>query len=594
MIRPTASQPQARDAAPTAHAGRAAGAQAPRDEVQIGSRERVKDPKTGLYRDHGDGHKYMGWNEGLAKLSRDMDRSAALGVGPLGASVASQIERVLSDKTPTEDLQVLADRAMAEKGMPMSFPPEVTAEVAAIRGAAEPRDASVRDLRHLPWNSIDNGELDPKTLELVNSSQDLDQLTCAERLPDDSIKIRVAIADVDSLATKGSAIDRHAMRQGMTVYTDDKIYPMLPRELSEDLTSLDPGVDRMAMVKEYTVRPDGTLADESVYQAYVHNHAKLAYNPVNDWMEGKGPTPPPLEDPKIQEQVRLQDEAAQRIKTSRFENGAIEFESRESRAQLDEKKEKVLALVLHQRNRATETIENLMVAANQVTARFLESKGMPSLRRVVKTPEKWDRIVEYAKTKGTNLPRSANSGALNAFLLDQKAKDPERFPDVCLSIVKMMGRGEYMVEVPGEDATGHFALAVSDYAHSTAPNRRGPDLVGQRIEKAAARGEQCPYTREELEDLAAHFTKQENDISKVERQVSKSAAAKLLKPQIGESFSGFITGSSPKGVWVRIGDPPVEGKVSKGGGMTKVGDQVKVKLVSVNVEKGFIDFAVEK
>lgn len=594
MIRPTASQTQVGNAAPLANAGRAAGAQAPRDEVQIGSPERVKDPVTGLYRDHGDGKKYMGWSEGLAKLSRDMDRSAALGVGPLSGSIASQIEKVLSDKTPSEDLQVLADRAMAQKGMALDFPPEVTAQVAAIREAAKPGDASIRDMRHLPWNSIDNGELDPKTLELVNSSQDLDQLTCAERLPDDSIRIRVAIADVDGLAPKGSPIDQHAMRNGMTVYTDDKIYPMLPRELSEDLTSLDPGVDRMAMVKEYTVRPDGTLADESVYQAYVHNHAKMAYNPVNDWFDGKGPTPPPLEDPKIQEQVRLQDEAAQRIKASRFENGAVEFESRESRAQLDEKKTKVLSLVLHQRNRATELIENLMVAANQVTARFVEERGMPSLRRVVKTPEKWDRIVEYAKTKGTTLPRNADSAALNAFLLAQKDADPKRFPDVCLSVVKMMGRGEYMVEVPGEEATGHFALAVTDYAHSTAPNRRGPDLVGQRIEKAAVRGEACPYSREELEDLAAHFTRQENDISKVERQVSKSAAAKLLKPMIGQSFEGFITGSGPKGVWIRIGDPPVEGKVSKGGGTTKVGEEVKVKLVSVNVEKGFIDFAVQK
>lgn len=588
MIRPTTSQPAAGApvAAPTS---RTSPPQSPSDKVQLGATSEpvfmdprnVKGPKG----------RSMGWHEGLEKLKTDLSRAEALGVGTVGGAVAAAIKSVLNDKSPTEDLQKIADRAMANHGLAMVFGPQVEAQVASIQGAAVPTDPSVKDLRSLPWNSIDNGKLDPKTLELVDSSQDLDQLAVAERLPDDSIKVRVAIADVDSLVPKGSPIDLHAMMNGMTVYTDDKIYPMLPRELSEDLTSLDPGVDRMALVKEYTVRPDGTVADESVYQAWVHNHAKLAYDPVAAWMDGTGPTPPELNDPVNVEQVKLQDEASQRLKKARFEAGSVEMESRETRAKMDDKHDKVLSLEMHHRNRATELIENLMVAANGVTARFLESKGMPSLRRVVKTPEKWDRIVAYAKEKGESLPRTPDSGALNDFLLKMKDQDPKRFPDVSLAVVKMMGRGEYAVEVPGEGATGHFALAVTDYAHSTAPNRRGPDLVGQRIEKAAIRGEACPYSREELEDLAAHFTKQENEISKVERQVSKSAAAKMLKPMIGKTFEGFITGSSPKGTWVRLEDPPVEGKVTKNLGGLEIGKEVKVKLLAVDVEKGFIDFA---
>lgn len=589
MIRPTQSQPAVGVPA-AATPSRTPEPKAPGDRVQLGGTNEpvFMDPR----HVKGPNGKSMGWHDGLAKLKGDLERATALGVGTVSGAVAVAIQRVLADKSPTEDLQVIADRAMAARGMAMEFGPQVLAQVDAIQEAAKPTDASVRDLRSLPWNSIDNGKLDPKTLELVDASQDLDQLAVAERLPDDSIRVRVAIADVDSLVPKGSPVDLHAMMNGATVYTDDKIYPMLPRRLSEDLTSLDPGVDRMALVKEYTVKPDGTLGEENVYQAWVHNHAKLAYDPVADWMDGKGPVPPPLQDPVNAEQVRLQDEAAQRLKKARFEGGAVELDSRQTRAKMDGEHDKVLALEMHHRNRATELIENLMVTANGVTARFLESKGMPSIRRVVKTPEKWDRIVSLAKEKGVELPRNPDSGALNDFLRKMKDADAKRFPDVCLSVVKLLGRGEYMVEVPGEGAEGHFALAVSDYAHSTAPNRRGPDLVGQRIEKAAIRGEACPYSREELEDLAAHFTQQEDNISKVERQVSKSAAAKLLKPQIGQVFSGFITGSSQKGTWVRLEEPPVEGKVTKNLNGLQVGNEVRVKLLEVDVEKGFIDFAV--
>lgn len=529
------------------------------------------------------------WRASLGKLKAHMETAASLGVGGPQAGVAVTVDNWTS-KGPLSDIQAIADRAMSEKGLATRFSDAVLGEVNAIKGAAPlPTDGSIKDLRSLPWSSIDNGDLDAATGKLVNASMDLDQIEMAEKLPDGSIKIRVAIADVDSLAPRGSAIDQHAMLNTRTVYTDDKIYAMLPERLSTDLTSLGPDVDRLAMVKEYVVAPDGSITSEDLYRAMVHNYAKMAYNSVGAWLEGKGAPPPPIRDnPVIAEQVRLQDEAAQRLKTHRFSDGALSLEGRESRVHDNGT---VLALEMHQANRATELIENLMVASNGVTNRGVSGRGYPSLRRIVKTPEKWDQIVALAKEKGETLPSNPDSGKLNEFLVKQRKADPLRFPDLSLSIVKLLGRGEYVVDVPGQDTPGHFCLAVSAYAHSTAPNRRGPDLVEQRIEKAALAGQPCPYSDEELQTLADHFTQREDDVNKVERRVHKSAVAKFLEPQIGKIFDGLITGSGDKGTWVRVVDPPVEGKVTHGGFKSKVGDQVKVKLTDVNVDKGFIDFA---
>jgi exoribonuclease-2 len=583
MIRPTSSGP-ARHVRQGTDSIRRAGHREPVDQVSLGSTPAEPAPT----RPQGRG----GWKETLQLLKEQMETGAASAVaGPLAATA------VRLHEGHTDDLKVIADRAMADKGLATDFSPAVLEEVARLKGPARPDgNPHIRDLRHLLWCSIDNGRLNPQTLELENASRDLDQLTVAERLPNGNVRIYVAIADVDSLVPKGSAVDQHAMINTRTCYTADKIYPMLPERLSTDLTSLNPGEDRLAIIKQFDVTPEGKIAAEDMYRAYVHNHAKMAYDSVAAWIEGKeGPYPPQLQQvPGLAEQIRLQDEVAQKLKAQRFEHGAIQLEDRETRADIQDGQ--VLALHLHQRNRATELIENLMVAANGVTARFLEKQGLPSFRRVVRTPEKWDRIVALARERGTNLPRTPDSKALNDFLVAEKARDPLRFPDLSLAVVKLLGRGEYVVEFPDRPAPGHFCLAVDDYAHSTAPNRRGPDLVGQRLEKAAILARDtgaaaaCPYTDEELEELAKTFTRREADIDKVERQVSKSAAAKLLAHHIGEIYEGLITGASEKGTWVRLLEPPVEGKVVQGARGLEVGDRVRVKLLKVNIERGFIDF----
>ncbi len=472
------------------------------------------------------------------------------------------------------DLRSIAWRVMLERGLLPEFPAAVAAEVQALRGPAA--DTRIRDLRALPWLSIDNDD-----------SRDLDQLSVAEALEGGRVRVLVAVADVDGLVDKGSATDGYAGHNTTSVYTPAAVFPMLPLRLSTDLTSLNEDADRVALIIQMVVGHDGVLAESDVYCATVRNQAKLAYNSVGAWLEGTGPPPGRVEG-VIAEQLRLQDTAAQALRAARHAHGALELETIEARAVFHD--DVLVALEAEEKNRAKELIEDFMVAANGVTARFLAGRGLPSLRRVLRSPERWQRIVELAVGLGGTLPPAPDAAALDAFLRARKAADPVRFPDLSLSIVKLLGSGEYAVERPGAAAEGHFGLAVHDYTHSTAPNRRYPDLVTQRLLKAALAGQGAPYGDDELEALARHCTEQEDNAKKVERQVRKSAAALLLGPRVGERFDGIVTGAAPKGTWVRIFDPPVEGKLVGGETGLDVGDRVRVRLVHTDVERGYIDF----
>ena len=475
------------------------------------------------------------------------------------------------------DLQRIADRAMRERGLEPDFPRDALAEVDSLRGPAA--DPSARDLRDLLWSSIDNDD-----------SLDLDQLSAAERRPDGLTTIRVAIADVDALVTKGGAIDRHAARNTTSVYTAAKLYPMLPERLSNDWTSLVQDEDRLAVVVELGISADGAIDRSDVYRATVRNRAKLAYDGVSAWLEGAAPPPAPLSAiAGLGESLRWQDAAAQKLRASRHERGALDLETIEARAVFAG--EEIHDLEQPLKNRARELIEDLMIATNGVTARFIEDRGLPSLRRVLRSPERWARIVDLARELGTELPAEPDSAALEAFLLRRKAVDPLRFPDLSLTIVKLMGSGEYAVDVPGAEHIGHFGLAVRDYTHSTAPNRRFPDVITQRMLKSALAGAPPAYSLAELRDLALHCTLQEDDATRVERQIRKSAAALLLEGRIGQRFPGIVTGASEKGTWVRVLAPPVEGKLQRGWEGLDVGDRLQVQLLSTDVERGFIDFA---
>jgi exoribonuclease-2 len=476
------------------------------------------------------------------------------------------------------DLRKIARRVMQERGLLPDFSPAAIAEADAASPATAGSEASVRDLRGLLWASIDNDD-----------SRDLDQLTVAEPQAGNAAKILVAIADVDATVRKGSAVDDHARANTTSVYTAAEIFSMLPERLSTDLTSLGEDEDRLALVMEMTVAPEGTVASSAVYRASVRNRAKLAYNAVAAWLDGKGPAPSRLAAvPGLEEQIRVQDRIAQAMKALRHQHGALTLDTAEARAVWDG--EMVTDLRAEPQNRAQELIEGFMVAANGVTARYLESKGFPSLRRVLKAPERWNRIVALAAPFGESLPLEPDAHALQEFLTRRKSADPTRFQDLSLSVVKLLGSGEYVAERPGGPVDGHFGLAVRDYTHSTAPNRRFPDLLTQRLLKAAVAGQPVPYGDDELGALARHCTLQEDNAAKVERQVRKSAAALLLAPRIGERFDGIVTGASDKGTWVRILRPPVEGRVVRGFEGLDVGDRTRVKLVRTDVERGFIDF----
>ena len=473
----------------------------------------------------------------------------------------------------------VARREMLEHGLLPDFSPEALAEAEAIPGHAAPSGEGIRDLRNLLWCSIDNDD-----------SLDLDQLTAADPEPSSKgTRVLVAVSQVAALVGPGSALDEHAVANTTSVYTPAKVFPMLPERLSTDLTSLREGQDRLAMAVEFTVDGEGAVVESRIDPAIVRNKAKLAYSGVGPWLEGEGPVPPALAAvPGLAENLRIQDRVARSLKTRRHELGALELETLDVRAEFDV--ERLVGLVPEGRNRARELIEDFMIAANGAIARFLAARQFPVMRRVVRTPERWQRIVEIAQRHGESLPPVPDPRALNQFLLQRREADPVRFPDLSLSIIKLLGRGEYVASFPGESVIGHFGLAVSEYTHSTAPNRRYPDLIAQRLLERAISGGAIPYSPDQLKALAIHCTKKEDDAQKVERQTSKSAAACLLSDRIGDEFDGIVTGASDKGTWARVLDPSVEGRIARGADGLDVGDPVRLKLLHVDPERGFIDF----
>ncbi|MHB8909813.1 MAG: RNB domain-containing ribonuclease [Syntrophales bacterium] len=475
-------------------------------------------------------------------------------------------------------LKKIAHRVMMERGFIPDFSPQAIAELHGIHGPATRADESTRDLRDLLWCSIDNDD-----------SRDLDQLTVAEAMPNGTAKVLIAIADVDALVKKQSVLDDHARQNTTSVYTVAETFPMLPERLSTDLTSLNYASDRLAIVIEMVLAGDGSLQSSNLYGATVRNRAKLAYNGVAAWLEGNGPMPQGIGTVKgLDENLRLQDRVAQKLKALRHLHGALDLETIEARPVFDG--DELKDLEADNRNRAKDIIEDFMIAANGVTARYLASKKVTSLRRVVRIPKRWDRIIELAAERGSTLPKEPDAKALGKFLVSAKTADPLRFPDLSLSVIKLLGAGEYVVELPGGSVAGHFGLAVKDYAHSTAPNRRYPDLITQRLLKAAVAGHSRPYENDELEALAKHCTQAEDAAKKVERQVTKSAAAILLESRIGEQFDAIVTGAADKGTWVRLLHPPIEGRLESGFEGMDVGHRLRVQLVRTDVERGYIDF----
>jgi VacB/RNase II family 3'-5' exoribonuclease len=475
-------------------------------------------------------------------------------------------------------LRQIARRVMVERGLLPDFSDAARAELSKINSGGAENDGNIRDLTDLLWASIDNDD-----------SRDLDQLTYAEVLPGEKTKIFIAVADVDSLVKVGTAIDQHARVNTTSVYTIGTVFPMLPEHLSNDLTSLNYDEERRAIVVEIEIDADGKTQSSDIYRARVRNHAKLAYDSVAEWLDGTGEMPVALAKVKgLAENIRIQDAAAKKMKKFRHDHGALDFTTIKAKPIFDG--DELRDLQDDRPNTAKSIIEDFMIAANGVTARYLSSKQFPSLRRVVRVPKRWERIVGVAAEQGFKLPSAPNSLALAAFLSKEKATNPLTFPDISLAIIKLLGSGEYVAESPGETSPGHFGLAVRDYTHSTAPNRRYPDLITQRLLKAAMRNEQVPYSKNELESLADHCTKAEDNANKVERQVTKSAAAMLLESRIGEQFDAIVTGSGPKGTWARLFNPPVEGKLSNVTEDIDVGHRIRVQLTHVDVERGFIDF----
>jgi VacB/RNase II family 3'-5' exoribonuclease len=485
----------------------------------------------------------------------------------------------LHQKNGLDQLKSIARQSMIERGLQPDFSPAALMELNAVSQPARESGPEIHDLRGLLWASIDNDD-----------SRDLDQLSVAEVAADGATKILVAVADVDSLVKRGSALDEHARANTTSVYTAAEIFPMLPEKLSTGLTSLGQDQERLSIVIEMTISTAAVIVDSQIYRSRVVNRAKLAYRSVAAWLEGKGPAPEPLAAVAgLDANLRLQDRVAQRLKQVRHERGALSLQTIEPRAVVTDGL--LTDLQTEAKNRAEELIEEFMIAANGVVARYFERQGVPSIRRILRTPERWDRIVTLAAHRGGHLPATADARALNTFLAQRRAADPVGFPDLSLSVIKLLGAGEYALEVPGKPVQGHFGLAVRDYTHSTAPNRRFPDVIGQRMLKAALAGSSLPYTEPELQALAAHCTEQEGNAAKVERQVSKSAAAQLLASHTGQRFEAIVTGASDKGTWVRTLHPPAEGRVVRGFAGLDVGDRLSVQLIHTDVARGFIDFA---
>jgi VacB/RNase II family 3'-5' exoribonuclease len=475
------------------------------------------------------------------------------------------------------DLQAAAKQAMREHGFDPEFPAAVQEQLAAIRSNSRLQPANgVRDLRAMLWSSIDN-----------DTSRDLDQVEFASGVDDQRTRVLVGIADVDAFVSQRSPIDDHAAAQTTTVYTGVQIFPMLPEELSTGTTSLLEGADKLATIIEFTVDADGCVSSSDVYRALVRNQAQLAYGEVGAWLEGEAAPPKVAASAELQAQLRLQDATAQRLKTQRHLHGALDLDTREARPVISGAQ--VTDLIAQEKNRATDLIEDFMIAANGVVARRLES--VSSLRRVVKTPERWDRIVQLAAEQGERLPADPDAKALNDFLARRKAADADHFPDLSLAVIKLMGPGEYVLERPGDPGQGHFGLAVQDYTHSTAPNRRFADLVTQRIVKALLRNQPAPYSDSDLDTIARNCTAKEDAARKVEREMSKRIAAIAMSRHIGESFDAIVTGITPRGSFVRVTHPTVDGLLLHGHKDVDVGDRLRVRLASTDVQRGYIDFA---
>jgi len=476
------------------------------------------------------------------------------------------------------DLYPLAVAAMRARGLLPVFEPQALQEAEAAAHQPPERSGEIRDLRHLPWFSIDNDD-----------TRDLDQLSVAEPLAGGAARLRVAVADVDALVRPGGAVDAHAGTNTTSVYTAAGVFPMLPERLSTDLTSLHESQERLAVVVDMQVGLDGSVTGSHLYRAAVANRARLTYDAVSRWLEGEASALPQLAAvPGLEQQLSLHDALATRLRQWRQRRGALNIKTVAARPVFADGR--LVDLRADEKNRAKDLIADLMIAANAATARFLAQQGFPSLRRFLQSPRRWDRIEALAAGFGVTLPAEADAKALDRFLCERRQADPDGFADLSLKVVKMLGPGEYAAAAPDAAGLGHFGLAVSDYAHSTAPNRRFPDLVTQRLLKAAIAGRAPPYTLAALGEIARHCTLQEDNANRVERQVLKAAAAWLLHDRIGERFDAIVTGAAPKGTFVRIARPLVEGRLVRGFEGADVGDTLPVRLVAVDPQQGYIDF----
>jgi VacB/RNase II family 3'-5' exoribonuclease len=476
------------------------------------------------------------------------------------------------------NLPSIARQVMAAHGFQPDFPPEAQKQLAEIKAhppQLTPSD-KVRDLRNLLWSSIDN-----------DTSKDLDQIEVAEKLPNGDVKVMVGVADVDAFVLKDTPLDQHAERETTSVYTGVVTFPMLPNDLSTDASSLNENSDRPAMVVEFVVNATGSVSSGTVYRAIVRNKAQLTYNGVGAWLDGSGPAPAKVAaSADLQAQLKLQDQVAQNLKKLRYQNGALNLDTSEIVPLLYNGQ--IVDVEKATKNRATDLIEDFMVAANGVVARMLEN--VPSLRRIVRTPAHWDGLVRLAEQQGEKLPSTPDSKALNDFLIKRKAADPDHFADLSLAVIKLVGPGEYVLERPGDPPEGHFGLAVQDYTHSTAPNRRFPDIVTQRLIKASLDGKPGPYSDNDLAAIALNCTAKGDAARKVEREMSKRISAIAMSNHIGESFDALVTGTTPKGTFVRVLQPHMEGLLTEGGQGLHVGDKIRVKLVRTDPQHGFIDF----
>jgi exoribonuclease-2 len=485
----------------------------------------------------------------------------------------------MQDANPSHlDLQATAKEIMQQYGFEPDFLAPVATQLANLGQQPQVSPSrDVRDMRNLLWSSIDN-----------DTSRDLDQIEVVESAPIGNVKVMVGIADVDTFVPKATPIDQHAARETTTVYTGIRNFPMLPEQLSTGVTSLLENQDRLSVVIEFVVDADGNLKSSDVYRALVQNKAQLQYNSVGAWLEGTAAPPPKVAaSAQLQDQLKLQSDVAQKLKSKRFQNGALNLQTDEVHPLV--LNEQVVDVVKQQKNHATELIEDFMVAANGVVARLLQN--VSSLRRIVRTPKRWDRIVQLAASKGEKLPPQPDSKALNDLLLRRKAADPDHFADLSLTVIKLIGPGEYVLERAGETAPGHFGLAVQDYTHSTAPNRRFADVVTQRLIKAMLAGQQNPYSDDELTAVASNCTQKEDAARKVEREMSKRLAAVAMQRRVGETFDAIVTGVTDHGTFVRVLQPHVEGLLAQGAQGLDVGDKLKAKLIRTDVSKGYIDFA---